>query len=131
MSHQNNHDHCERQHHNHQNNQDHDSRQQQPQDKRQFQGRQAPPQTGRELQHLFRFGLDHIDEEDHGEDHEDDDHGGDHEDDDEADDDILQHRGSRGSAPIQVIITRRPRPKVTYVSLLQQNDQSQLQESKV
>ena len=58
-------------------------------------------------------------------------HGGDDEAHGEADDDILQHRGSRGSAPIQVIITRRPRPKVTYVSLLQQNDQSQLQESKV
>ena len=46
------------------------------------------------------------------------------------DDATLQQRASRGPAPIQVIITRRPRPKVSYVSLLKDNN-SQPQESKV
>ena len=42
----------------------------------------------------------------------------------------LQQRASRGPAPIQVIITRRPCPKVSYVSLLKDHN-SQPQESKV
>ena len=59
---------------------------------------------------------------------------GDYEDGDYDDGDYedapLQQRASRGPAPIQVIITRRPRPKVSYVSLLKDNN-SQPQESKV
>ena len=57
---------------------------------------------------------------------------GDYDDGDDGDyeDATLQQRASRGPAPIQVIITRRPRPKVSYVSLLKDNN-SQPQESKV
>ena len=51
-------------------------------------------------------------------------------DDGDYEDATLQQRASRGPAPIQVIITRRPRPKVSYVSLLKDNN-SQPQESKV
>ena len=57
---------------------------------------------------------------------------GDYDDGDYGDyeDATLQQRASRGPAPIQVIITRRPCPKVSYVSLLKDNN-SQPQESKV
>ena len=51
-------------------------------------------------------------------------------DDGDYEDATLQQRASRGPAPIQVIITRRPCPKVSYVSLLKDNN-SQPQESKV
>ena len=51
-------------------------------------------------------------------------------DDGDYEDAPLQQRASRGPAPIQVIITRRPRPKVSYVSLLKDNN-SLPQESKV
>ena len=55
---------------------------------------------------------------------------GDDGDDGDYEDATLQQRASRGPAPIQVIITRRPRPKVSYVSLLKDNN-SLPQESKV
>ena len=113
---------------------------QQRQRRKPFQGRRAVPPQGNEPRRLFRFHTFFLREDGDDEtfakdgDYEDGDYGdyddGDDGDDGDYEDATLQQRASRGPAPIQVIITRRPRPKVSYVSLLKDNN-SQPQESKV
>ena len=91
----------------------------------QFLLKAASPGACSGFTHFLLLGSEDGDDENFAKDgdHDDGDYGG-------YEDATLQQRASRGPAPIQVIITRRPCPKVSYVSLLKDNN-SQTQESKV